>query len=453
VLGERSHRVHRSPGAITITSGDKSAGQMTISSAQTLISGIPQVHITKGFVMNLAMVRGMIEQVGRRRRSSPSESSRRKSSEASDDAGPRYSKPPTDEETLRRAREAHTLVGFGALAAGPNIGGPWQRVEGADGFVVYRKQDVKGLEDADPAEENAGPEVMCAGRLDACIEEMTAVLCPLGEDEHNAVMTVLYAKRFLCGSFERSVRCSDKVELEDECTPGDNEHGEELAVKTSSFARSALFGNNEQWCFTDFFQRKAERDGFTVSQRSLTRDEATPGRITATQTRVDQMNDLSAAYLVDLEPQGKGLRVVFNAKFMTMDPSAASPAERAAEGKVQARRLQALAHGVAKIPELIRCRRFGFQLPADLSAIQVSNARCPCCTRSLSPVKMSLSAAASALSRRSLAPLKMDTRRCYLCGYLVCIECWSAERAESFSGRVASIVVCRRCQASVDACD
>jgi hypothetical protein len=123
------------------------------------------------------------------------------------------------------------------------------------------------------------------------------------------------------------------------------------------------------------------------------------------------------------------------------------------ESKAQLRRLLSLAHGMTKLPDLIRRRRFGVQVPADHDAIQIENTRCPCCTHSLAPVKMSLSMAASALSKRSLRSLKTDTRRCYLCGYLVCIDCWRAEYMESSVGRVAAIVVCTRCHACVKACD
>ncbi|KAJ8577117.1 hypothetical protein ON010_g2086 [Phytophthora cinnamomi] len=431
------------------------------------------------------MVRGMLEQVGRRRTSYPwpSSSAQRSDiseggessstlstatqpSEASDDAdrGRSSSKPLSDAEVLRKAREAHDRVDFKKLAAGPNVGGPWKRVEGANRFVVFRRQDSKAgtFEATFKSRIDTAPEVLCAGRIDACIEEIVGILCPRTEAEHKAAMTALYDKRFLCGSVERVVPCSEDAS-------GDGDLSEHVVVKTSSFAHSALFSPNEQWCHADFFQRKSERDGFTISQNSLGRYELTPGRMAGAPTRVDQLHDLTAAFLVDLDPCGKGLRVVYNAKFSTesserdrstssqsssTSESPSSPAlDRSAEIKAQTRRLEAIARGVTQLPELVRHRRFGFQIPADVDAIEVSNPRCPCCTRSLSPVKLSLSAAASAISNRSLSALKTDTRRCYLCGYLVCIDCWAPERMESLSGRVAGIIVCRRCQASVDACD
>lgn len=194
------------------------------------------------------MVRGMLDQVGRRRPSYPwssssahrsdgSESAESSStfstgaqpSEASDvnDRGRSYSKPLPDTEMLRRAREAHNHVDFKALAAGPNAGGPWKRVEAANRFVVFRHQDAQvGIFVKSRIE--TAPQVFCAGRLDACIEEVLRILCPRTEAEHSAVMTALYAKRFLCGSVERVV----DVSTEDD--------GEQLVVKTSSFANSSL---------------------------------------------------------------------------------------------------------------------------------------------------------------------------------------------------------------------
>ncbi|GMF25526.1 unnamed protein product [Phytophthora lilii] len=417
--------------------------------------------------MNLAMMRGMLEQVTRRRRSYPwssppsevphDDSSSAHSgvtqlSESSDDYRRRNSKPPSDAEMLKRARDAHNHIDFKALAAGPNAGGPWKRVQGADRFVIFRETDSN----------NMVPEVLCAGRLDAAIEEVVSILCPRTEAEHNAVMTALHSKRFLLGSLERSISCTDGINNQEES----GSRGEQLTVKTSSFARSTLLGSNEQWCYTDFFQRKNECDGFTICQRSLGHDEPTPARIGGAKAHVDQLHDLTAAYLVDLDPGGKGLRVIYNTKFL--DPKSIElsestresdaipnslPADGNTKTKAQGRRLLVLAQGVTKLPELVRGRRFGFQIPADLDAIQVSNPRCPCCTRSLSPVKLSLSSTASAIRNRNLASLKTDTRRCYLCGYLVCVDCWTGERMQSMSGRIASIVVCRRCRASVDACD
>jgi hypothetical protein len=90
---------------------------------------------------------------------------------------------------------------------------------------------------------------------------------------------------------------------------------EQLSVKTASFVRSTLLGRNEQWCFWDFFQRKKERDGFTLSQCALPPLEPTPGRVVGATARVDQLHGLNASCLVDKLPNRQGLRVVYNAWF------------------------------------------------------------------------------------------------------------------------------------------
>ncbi|KAL4134573.1 hypothetical protein PRIC2_004870 [Phytophthora ramorum] len=448
--------------------------------------------------MGLAKLRSMVDEASKRRRrgwssSQSSESHRANfdpalsfSTERSDDFDTesdmgRMYKLPADTELLERARDAHTHVDFAALAAGPEKGGPWQRVEAADRFVVFKRQAAANASDS----RTSGLEVMSAGRLDASLEEVASVLRSNSELDHANTMEGLHAKNFIFGSLDRDVPCSEGLnENQDEDSSANA--NEQLSVKTSSFKRTTLLGHNEQWCFSDLFQRKEERDGFTISQCALPPFEPTPGRVVGANARVAQLHGLNSAYLVDQLPNRKGLRVVYNAWFEDVMKdveystassdrsmssrsisrrqssssnlsSAASSAsaypDEVSDSKAQLRRLLSLAHGVTKLPELIRRRRFGYQVPADFDKIQVTNTRCPCCTHSLAPVKMSLAVAASAIAKRSLRSLKMDTRRCYLCGYLVCIDCWRAEYMESSVGRVAGIVVCTRCNACVKACD
>ncbi|KAK1938907.1 hypothetical protein P3T76_008982 [Phytophthora citrophthora] len=353
----------------------------------------------------------------------------------------------SDGEMLERARAAHDREDFTSLSAGPEANGPWKRVESVDSFVVFRRPAVD-IQDG----RYQGLEVMCAGRLDASIEEVSSILRSNSESEHNASMSALYSKSFIFGSYEREVSVQK------------GDRNEQLVVKTKSFARTTMLGHNEQWCYFDFFKRKQERDGFTISKRALPPSEVTPGRIVGSNAHVDQLHGLNASYLVDKLPDRKGLRVVFRAWFDSEKEVDSSNRRRTSSNpastprpnldhKAQLRRLLAMAHGMTKIPELVRRRRFGVQVPAKLGAIETFNSRCPCCTHSLAPVKLSLSKAASAIKNRSLSSFKMDTRRCYLCGYLVCVDCWTSEHMESFAGRVAAIVVCTRCHANVQACE
>ncbi|KAG7386363.1 hypothetical protein PHYBOEH_008709 [Phytophthora boehmeriae] len=401
--------------------------------------------------------------------------------------------PSTDAEMLERARAGHTSENFAAMAAGPELGGPhgpWKRVETAGRFAVFRREIPRSNNDKRPPR----VEVMCAGRLEASLEEIASILHSSSESEHNTVMEGLYAKGFIFGSFEREVPCPEVPGSKQDEQPGDGS-GEQLAVRTKSFARTTLFAHNEQWCYSDYFQRKKERDGFTMSKRALHPFEPTPGRIEGRNSRVDQLHGLNASYLVEKFPDQKGLRVVFHAWFedqedLTEDSRRSSRSTSTRSGstsgrsgstssrsgslrrssssrsslgsrrlrnhkdsKAQARRLLTLAHAITRLPEVVSRRRFGVQVPIDENSSFAPNSRCPCCTHSLAPVKLTIAMAASAISKRSMVPLKMDTRRCYLCGYLVCIDCWKQEHMESSTGRVAAIIVCNRCYSNVHACE
>ncbi|KAL3659091.1 hypothetical protein V7S43_015975 [Phytophthora oleae] len=438
--------------------------------------------------MTLSMVRSMVDEANKRRQdwngsqcsssgydfNSSRSFSTQQSGYETDTELAKF-KAPSDSEMLGRARASHQSVDFQALSAGPEQGGPWHRVEAADRFVVFKRPASALLNRS----RLPGLEVMCAGHLEASLEEVSSVLRANSDVDLASTMQGLHSKNFIFGSLDRDVPCSTGSKQDEDVNL---DTSEQLNVKTSSFMRTNMFARNEQWCFADFFQRKKERDGFTISQRALPPLEPTPGRVIGNNARVNQLHGLNASYLVDQLPNRKGLRVVYNAWFeepkdieassTSSDRSMSSSSSRRSSGlsvlsttstasisdepvhsKVKLRRLLSLAHGLTKLPDLIRRRRFGFQVPADFESIQVANARCPCCTHSLAPVKMSLAMAASAITKRSLKSLKMDTRRCYLCGYLVCIDCWSAEYMESTVGRVAAIVVCNRCHACVKACD
>ncbi|CAI5726242.1 unnamed protein product [Hyaloperonospora brassicae] len=404
------------------------------------------------------------------------------STRGSSDLTKSYYHLPSDAELLDRAQTAHRAIDFDALSAGPEENGPWERVEAADRFVIFRRHvSAKAIESRVP-----GLDVMCAGRLDASIEEVAAVLRARSEVDLASTMQGLYKKSFIFGSLDRDIPCTLKRSSPQPDDDSDVDAGEQLSVKSISFTRSTPFARNEQWCFLDFFQRKQARDGFTISQRALPPMEPTPGRVVGVYARVDQLHGLNASILVDHVPNRKALRVVYNVWFegvsnsetviagSTRSMSSRSFSRRRSFGLSSAlsststsividsettdsnarlRRLLSLARGITKLPHLIRRRRFGVQVPVDFDKVHAANTRCPCCTHSLARVKMSLFMAASAIAKRKLRSFRMDTRRCYLCGYLVCLDCWQAEYMESTVGRVASIVVCNRCYACVQACD
>ncbi|KAL3659096.1 hypothetical protein V7S43_015980 [Phytophthora oleae] len=350
----------------------------------------------------------------------------------------------SDLELLRRARNVHASTDFGAIAAGIEEGGAWQVIETVDRFSIFRRHGVTRSKRR-TVQREARTEVLCVGRLDASLDEVIRILCPDSEAEHNATMRGLYDKNFIFGTIDRSNRY-----WKSECDAVD---GEQLSLKTSSFVHTKPFGHNEQWCYLDFFQRNAERDGFTISQRCLRPDKSTPGRVAGGHARVHQLHRLAASYLVVQLPDRRGLHVVFHCWFdpvgsnlschgrpRSLSDSTTIPlrVNSRREAKAQDRRLLALARGVAQLPAYMRRRRFSL----ERLSVPVENTRCPCCTCSLSTVKLTLATGLSDWKR-------LKKKRCYLCGYLVCGVCWSTAQMETDTGRVASIVACTRCNISI----
>lgn len=385
----------------------------------------------------------------------------------------------TNTELLHLAREARASVKFESLTSKLVEEKDWKFVKDVGEFSVFRRYESK----KNNSKRQRSLEVMCVGKLNSSLEEIASILHPSSEAEHNTVMSALYPKSFIFGSYERDVCCTEN-QVEDENEDVLFDYEEQLGVKTNSFFRTTLWGHNEQWCYFDYFRHKKERNGFMILNKALPPTVETPGRIVGENYRVDQLHGLNTSYLVERIPYEKGARVVFHAWFDLVDEgqddcaskrnhsvrntleipcskltsSSSSPSDsvvvkKVVRNKSRIRRLLVMAHGVTKLPRLVRRRRFGVQVPIDMNAVQVVNTRCPCCTHSLKPVKMSLAMAASAFTHRSRGSMKPNTKRCYLCGYLVCVECWSAENMECTAGRVAVIVVCTRCRANVQACE
>lgn len=124
---------------------------------------------------------------------------------------------------------------------------------------------------------------------------MASILRSNLEGELNCAMSALYSKSFIFGSYEREISCASNQTQDD----GDVDGSEHLVVKTKSFARTSVLGRNEQWCYFDYFRRKTERDGFTITKRALPASEPIPGRITEKPAHVEQLHGLNTSYLVD----------------------------------------------------------------------------------------------------------------------------------------------------------
>ncbi|GMF42166.1 unnamed protein product [Phytophthora fragariaefolia] len=294
----------------------------------------------------------------------------------------------------------------------------WKRVEKSATFTLLKRDD----------------EVLALARLDASVEEVASILAPTTDPVHAAAMRGLYGDAFIAGTVAYVQRPG---------TLDDDRVRQHLAVKTTSFVHSELLGKNEQWCFAENFRCKPNGDSFTLTQGSLSasQEHALPARsaLKDRANRVAQLRGVTAAYLVERLPGNHGIRVVFHAihkldSFREEENNAEGEAPAATEKAVRARLLR-VARGVAQLSQLVHRRRFGAQVYADCSAIEVQNPRCTCCTKKFSFFMFT------------------PRTRCCLCGYYVCGTCSSSEKMETHNGQLISITVCIRCRLSVTACD
>ncbi|KAK1938855.1 hypothetical protein P3T76_008930 [Phytophthora citrophthora] len=329
-----------------------------------------------------------------------------------------------DAEALHDRLEFATFVGIAESPRLPNYRdgqAQWKRVERSSTFTLLKRED----------------EVLALVRLDASVEEVASILTATTDQLHNSAMKGLYGDSFISGSVAYVER-ANVVGHERICP--------QLTVKTTSFVHSDMLGKNEQWCFAETLRFKSKDNSFTLTQGSLSAQQAHSLPACSAQNdgskRVAQLRDVTAAYLVEQMPGSHGLRVVFHAIYQPdsenekLNRSEGGGEAPAATRKAVHARLLRLARGISQLSQLVRRRRFRSQVYADRSAFDVRNPRCTCCTKKLSSFKLFTAGV-----------------RCYLCGYYVCVTCSSSEKMEAINGRLASIIVCSRCRKSVAACN
>ncbi|KAG7384861.1 hypothetical protein PHYPSEUDO_002176 [Phytophthora pseudosyringae] len=327
-------------------------------------------------------------------------------------------------QLLQLARDATDKVDFRRLTNRQASLRNWKWKTVANGFTAFSHGD--GIE--------AAQEVLATGELKASLNELSHILSTTSDRDHDMVMRSLY-KDYIHGavvhvadpSLGASSASGMKLDVESK-----------LTVKTSAFERSRMFKNHEQWCFLEYFEKTSSADAFTVTLASVPEKELLAGKMKA--DRVDELPDLTAAYLIEKIPASNSVRVVFFAQAAIneeeppqIDQSASnmsyssdsSRGRQLAHSKKRQKRLMRLAAGASQLPEVVRRRRFGTQPLADCSAFEAKNSRCTCCAKSL----------------------RFPTRkkRCHICGYMICHQCWSIHSMEARDGRVSSVRACTRC--------
>lgn len=323
-------------------------------------------------------------------------------------------------QLVQIAHDAADKVDFQRLTDRQTSLRNWKWKTVANDFTAFSHGD--GIE--------AAYEVLATGEMKASLNELSFILSSTTGSDHDMVMRSLY-KDYIHGavvhvvdpSLGTSSASGYKLDMESR-----------LTVKTSAFERSRMFNNHEQWCFLEYYEKASNADAFTVTLTSIPEQELLIGKMKS--DRVDELPNLTAAYLIEKIPESDSVRVVFYAQAALLEGPQFDHAVHSngcdnnlvrlpAHAKKRQKRLMRLAIGASKLPEVVRGRRFGTQPLADRSAFEAKNSRCTCCAKSL-----------------HLLPRK---KRCHVCGYLICHQCWSIHSTESRDGRVSSVRACTRC--------
>lgn len=215
----------------------------------------------------------------------------------------------------------------------------------------------------------------------------------------------------------------------------------DLLVKTATFVRPHVFARNEQWVYLDHFQPQADCKGFVLAMSSLDPDDVFVGK---TKASVSQLQGLTAAYSVVLDPARRGvLRVVFYAQIVdnrcpitgisssnNNSSSTRSQNKRAASTRTLSARLLEMAEATSRLPMIVRRRRLGAQVFVDAKALPPSNTRCICCAKGLH--------------------LFTKKKKCHLCGYFVCEKCSVKQHMQRSRLKLYVVRICEHCIERVD---
>ncbi|KAG2527440.1 hypothetical protein JM18_003860 [Phytophthora kernoviae] len=325
----------------------------------------------------------------------------------------------SNSQLLQVARDAADKVDFRRLTNRQASLRNWKWKSVANGFTAFSHGD--GVE--------ADQEVLTTGEMKASLHELQQILSTTTDSNHDSVMRALY-KDYIYGTVVHVAR---------QAVDNDPNVDSQLTVKTGSFERSRMFKNHEQWCYVEHFEKARSADAFTVTMTSLDEKNLLTGKMKS--GRVDELPDLTAAYQIEKIPSSNSVRVVFfaqasiseeepmfNPASSTMSYNFGSDNGRSSQSarlKKRQKRLMRLAAGASQLPDIVSRRRFGAQSLANCSTFEARNTRCTCCAKSL----------------RLLARKK----RCHICGYMVCHQCWSVNSVENREGMISSVRACSRC--------
>ncbi|KAF1318437.1 hypothetical protein FI667_g13966, partial [Globisporangium splendens] len=148
------------------------------------------------------------------------------------------------------------------------------------------------------------PQVLLAGDIPCDIEEVISVLSSTSDSDLNPTMKGLYRKEFIYGSV---VHMASPEPLVSEPSYSPHHPDNYVAVKTGTFVRSSVLARNEEWCFIESNERSPDGNSFRMTQSTTDARQIGTGK--ARLSRIDQLCDVTSAFLVEKVPntriQGK----------------------------------------------------------------------------------------------------------------------------------------------------
>ncbi|KAE9290460.1 hypothetical protein PF008_g25599 [Phytophthora fragariae] len=309
--------------------------------------------------------------------------------------------------------------------------------------------------------------------IECSLKEMHALLVPPTSERYACVMRELVGPDFIYGAIVH--HAEDIVD-------------QNVTVKTATFVKRHMLARNEQWCFVSAAKALEPSEGnqgvgFTVALASLHPDDVFIGK--AQTASVIHLQGLSAVYLVTPEEpktQQDGrmklaVRVTLCAHvgttpgsnrtspfpFRWLLPTARNREETddASNGAVLARVVQ-LARALKQFQVVVRRRRLDAQVLADLRKVQPTNTRCVCCTRRVDAARSMFGT--SKRGSAEDATMARGSKRCKLCGFVVCARCVCTIGKNSLSGETCetsnksikysqAVHLCEHCMQRVDDAD
>nr|CCA24413.1 GAF domaincontaining protein putative [Albugo laibachii Nc14] len=346
---------------------------------------------------------------------------------------------------------AYDRLNFNALCAAPTLF-DWKWQSNLNGFAMFTSQESQ--------EKQRVFHVLVYGTVKNCsVREMKHTLRAPTDATFNALMTAMFGDRYIHGF----VHQSEVIGLKTNNSVHENQDANSLDEECDVFVRSCrwtkphLLSRNEEWRYLDFVcdedlegQKNGcpgfanlfatvntEDDGISEMQKAST-DKESAGR-RSKPSKLGQRRGIYGGYLVREEENSlRSVRVQFYARCTAEKARWYRPGEKSKSdfadsvGKSKIHMLQ-MAQGTTRLPEVIRRRRLGFQIFADINAFKPRNKYCTCCTKRLSM-------------------FGSKQKQCNLCGNAICEACSTMDHVE-IHDIISSIRVCERCLQLVDECD